>query len=33
VYVGVRFRDGQVVRASALNALIDGIKAMQRRGK
>jgi hypothetical protein len=33
VYVGVRFRDGQVVRASALNALIGGIKAMQRRGK
>lgn len=33
VYVGVRFRDGQVVRASALNALIDGIKAMQRRGE
>lgn len=33
VYVGVRFRDGQVVRASALSALIDGIKAMRRSGE
>ena len=30
VYVGVRFRDGQVVRASTVRTLIDGFAALGR---
>ena len=30
VYVGVRFRDGQVVRATAVDTLIDGLTALGR---
>lgn len=29
IYVGVRFRDGKIVRAPALDALIAGIEALE----